>query len=100
MIDAYEAYQKSMLNAQAKTYIKKIENAVTKAIRYGEFEAKINHGLTDGGESAEISKVIVESITELGYEVFYQAAKELPAGCRSDQWDFENGHILIKKNKK
>lgn len=100
MIDAYEAYKKSMLNAQAKTYIEKIETAISKAVKSGEFEAKINHGLTDGGESAKISKVIVEAITELGYEVFYQAAKELPAGCRSDQWDFENGHILISWDKK
>ena len=29
-------------------------------------------------------------------EVVCQVAKELPDGCRSDQWNFENGYIIIR----
>lgn len=96
MITAHEAYRKSTLNSKAKKYIEEIEISISKAVKSGKFEAKMNHGLTSIDENMKILTVIREELQESGYEVVCQVAKELPDGCRSDQWDFENGYIIIR----
>ncbi len=82
MINAKEAYQKSIINSKAKQEMVRIEKDIWNAIKKGEFRVRIDHcEWTD-----DVKNAIIGELDSLGYNAAHEAAKPLPPGCPSDQW--------------
>lgn len=100
MIRASEAKRKSIINARGKEYLDRLEKYIIKAIEDGKRSATMSIDLTEPFSSCdkdhELKNAIVEELVKLGYKVEFEYAKEMPAGCRSDQWNFDNGHIKVE----
>lgn len=101
MIRAYEAKRKSIINSEGKKYLDKLETYINKAIKEGLRSARMPFNLTASSdyeyqkENQEIGDAIIEELTSLGYTVQLEYATPIPAGCPSDQWNFDNGHITV-----
>lgn len=101
MINARDAYRKSIINSKAKSYIDKLEKAINKAISSGAFSATISISMVASeqeyltSDNLSIKNAVVEELISLGYKVEFVYAKPMPLGCPSDQWDFNNGHITV-----
>jgi hypothetical protein len=101
MINASEAKRKSIINSKGKKYLDNLETYVNQAINDGLRSATMNIDLTEDSsgfynENQEIRNAVVEELVNLGYTVDFEFAKPLPAGCPSDQWQFNNGHIKVE----
>lgn len=101
MINARDAYRKSIINSKAKSYIDELEKAINKAISSGAFSATISISMEASeqkyltSDNLSIKNAVVEELISLGYKVEFVYAKPMPLGCPSDQWDFNNGHITV-----
>lgn len=95
MIDAIEARRESTINSNAKKYLEALAKNIVKAVEKGEFKAMINISLLEPGNRF-LKESIVNKLQELGYIVEFKFADPLPPGCRSDQWQFENGYIKVR----
>lgn len=91
MIDAREAYRKSIINSVAQKEMQRIENYILKGIEDGKTSVTIS---TTDYEPA-VKGAILEELMSLGYDVEYNPPKPLPAGCPSDQWD-DCGYLKVK----
>lgn len=102
MIRASEAKRMSIINAKGKQYLERLEGYIIKAIEDGQRSTSMSIDLTESSytsstrENGELKNAIVEELVKLGYKVEFEYAKEMPAGCRSDQWNFDNGHIKVE----
>ena len=103
MINAQEAYRKSIINSNAKFYLEELEKAINKSISLGDFSATIpvyleepSDILNQKNNSLNIKNAIVEELVGLGYKVEFMYAKPLPNNCPSGQFDFNIGHITVK----
>lgn len=102
MITANEAKRKSIINARGKEYLDRLEKYINKAIADGKCSTTMGIDLTESSSTSlnrdndELKNAIVEELVRLGYKVDFKYAKEMPAGCRSDQWDFNNGYIKVE----
>ena len=100
MINARDAYRKSIINSKAKSYIDELEKAINKAISLGTFSATISISMEENNTNSSIRNAIVEELVSSGYRVEFVYAKPLPLGCPSDQWNFNNGHIKVRWDSK
>ena len=101
MISASEAKRKSIINSKGKEYLDRLETYISRAIKDGKRSATMSIDLTESEysyqkENQELKNAITEELVKLGYTVQFQYAKPLPSGCRSDQWDFNNGYIKVE----
>lgn len=100
MISANEAKRKSIINSEGKKYLKNLEERINRAIKDGLCSATIAIDLIKPDnafdDSQKIRNAIVEELVELGYKVEFEYARELPTGCPTDQWNFNNGHIKVE----
>ena len=96
MINANTAKRESILNSKALTYMSNIEKVVDRAVKEGHMSATTNHGIEDSYDGKQLANAIKDKLVELGYVVEFGFSKPLPAGCPSDQWNFNNGYITIK----
>jgi len=101
MINASEAKRKSIINSKGKRYLDSLESYIDRAVKDGLRSATMSIDLTEPEntfreENLEIRNAIVEELVELGYTVEFKYAKPLPAGCPSDQWNFNNGYIKVE----
>ena len=106
MINAKDAYRKSIINSKAKSYIDELEKAINKAIvaatasSLGTFSATISISMEEHNTNSSIRNAIVEELVSSGYRFEFVYAKPLPLGCSSDQWNFNNGHIKVRWDSK
>ena len=100
MINASEAKRKSIINSKGKNYLDALETYINKAINNGLRTATMSIDLIEDDlfnrDNAEIRNAIIEELVTLGYTIDFKYAKPMPAGCRSDQWNFNNGHIRVE----
>lgn len=101
MISASEAKRQSILNSTAKKYIERLEGAIKKASKNGDCSATISIDIVESDSTfdkpyVKLRNAIVEELVNLGYTVDFEYAKPIPLGCRSDQWNFSNGHIRVE----
>lgn len=94
MINASEAKRKSIINSKGKEYLDRLETYINRAIKDGQRSTTMSIDLTESNQ--ELKNAITEELVKLGYTVQFQYAKPLPLGCRSDQWDFNNGYIKVE----
>lgn len=90
MIRAKEATRMSVLNSKLKSEMNVIERAICDAAKAGRFDVTI----TNNGYENSILVHLKGELESYGYTVKYEPPKDLPAGCPSDQWDF-NGYLKI-----
>lgn len=91
MIDANEAKRRTLINCELKDLMNRIEGHIEKSIKDGNYRTCIT--LTKS-LNKEFVSALYEEFTNLGYKITYEPAKQIPAGCPSDQWDF-NSYLKI-----
>ncbi len=101
MIKASEAKRKSLVNSKGKKLLEKLERQINRAVDDGVCSASINIGMLKPEndfrtENQELMDAVVKELVNLGYKVEFKFADSLPAGCPSDQWQFENGYIRVE----
>ena len=101
MIKASEAKRKSLINSKGKKLLDRLERQINCAVDDGLCSASISIGLTKPDnafhtENQELMDAVVKELVNLGYKVEFKFADPLPAGCPSDQWSFDNGHIKVE----
>lgn len=103
MISANEAARLSICNSTVKVYLENLENSIKNSINEGEREAIIYHDIeeappsfVDNVKSSELKDAIVKTLKEFGYKTEFKYSEPIPSGCRSDQWNFNNGYIKVK----
>ncbi len=84
MINAIEARRKSALRGTYKECMDMIESRINESIEAGSYDVCISFDRPD----KELIQMLIEEITESGYEVKYEPEKPCPSGCPSDQWNF------------
>ena len=101
MVNARDAYRKSVINSKAKIYINNLEKAIDEAMALGAFSATISINIEKHEQKCQpinnlsIKNAIVEELVNLGYKVEFVYAKPIPFGCPTDRWNFNNGHITV-----
>lgn len=95
MISAYEARRRTILNTKLKGVMKAIEEDINNKIEDGLFDTSIAF---TSRLDPYLLDILTKELESLKYKVKYEPAKPLPAGCPSDQWDF-NDYLNISWEK-
>lgn len=101
MIKASEAKRKSLINSKGKKLLEKLEKQIIRAVDDGLCSARVSIGILKPEnefhtENQELMDAVEKELVNLGYKVELKFADPLPAGCPSDQWQFENGYIKVE----
>lgn len=95
MIDAKTAREKTVMHEDFRNYMDKIEGAVNKAVEKGLFSTSVKHNIEESEKGRMLYGLLNHELYNLGYEFTCKWCESMPASCRSDQWDFNNGYFSI-----
>lgn len=83
MINAKEAWRKTLLQTKYKEFMSRIEDAIEKNIKDGYSFARIDVSDT---YVEVVQNIIMPELATLGYSTELDPAKPKPLACPSDQW--------------